>query len=81
MFLRGGDSEVVAVAFERGRHQDGGGDACLVHHSEEALGGQRLREVRLAARRPRPLGRVRCPDVNLRVDDLHVHNLPFAGSI
>ena len=64
------EGKVVAVAFPRGRHQDHPIDARLVHLGQQLVLAER-RPMRLGPGRPRPLGRVGGPDVDLRIDDHH----------
>src|SRR6185312_5483408 len=71
MRARRGDGEVVAVALPGRRNDDGAVDPAFVHPAEHLFGAHRGRALRMgmAARPPRPPGRVRAPDVDLRIDD------------
>src|SRR5262245_28169167 len=58
---------IVVVARPGRRNDDGAVDASLVHHREKLLIGERLGQMRplLAARDPRTLRRLGCPEMDL----------------
>jgi hypothetical protein len=60
---------IEPLAFERRRNDDDAADARLVHHRNHSLDRERFRQLRLCTGDPRPLRRVRRPQVNLRIDD------------
>jgi hypothetical protein len=63
------DAVVVAVARPGRRHDDGAIDAGLVHQRHQLLDGERLGHLRFHAGHPRPVRRLRLPQMDLRVDD------------
>jgi hypothetical protein len=70
---------VVAVAFDRRRHQDGAIDAGAIHVGQELLiaVGRILPALAVAQERPvRPIGR---PHMHLRVDDPHARCSVYAS--
>ena len=71
MRSRGGDAEIVAVAFPRRRHDHHAIDARFVHFAQQIVGAERDRALRFRALGPRTRGRVGAPDVHLRIDDQH----------
>jgi hypothetical protein len=75
--LRRSEHDVVPVTLPGGRHEDGARHAGGIHLSQKLLGGQRRRLVRAGrlARRPRALGRVGGPDMQLGIDDHHGRSL------
>ena len=62
-------SVVEACAFERWRHDHRFVDAAFIHQRHDAFDGHRLRQLRRGARRPRTLGRIGFPEMDLRIDD------------
>jgi hypothetical protein len=65
--------QIVAITFPRRWYQHGAAHLRQLHLEEEHVLRDRIRLLRfvVAARRPRTSGRVRPPDVHLRIDDLH----------
>ena len=80
--LRRLEPVVVAVARPRRRHHHDAVNAGLVHQRHQLLDGERLGQLRLTAGHPRPVRRLRLPQVDLRIDDraLACVHLPLRGS-
>ena len=55
--------------FKRRRDDDDAIHARFVHHRHQALDGERFGQLRRGARHPGAIGRVRFPEVDLRIDD------------
>src|SRR3954462_2218489 len=62
---RRSDTEIVAVALPRRRHDYDAVDARFVHLPQKIVGRERYRTLRLRALRPWPLRCVRTPDMYL----------------
>jgi hypothetical protein len=69
MFSRRLERVVVAVSFDRGRHQNGAADTGAIHVGEE--GFVAIRRILAAVAQQRAVRPVRRPHMHLRVDDQH----------
>ena len=68
-FFRGLERVVHAIALPGGWDDDDAIDASLVHHRQQLVIGERLRQLRHHAGTPWPVRRLRLPQMHLRIDD------------
>jgi len=73
------ERQIVAITLPRRRHDHDPAHPRRVHLGQQHVLGHGIRLLRALrpAGRPRPVRRVRAPDVHLRVDDEHANILLF----